>query len=196
VQENQQNEAANPVVVRKSLLHGFGLFATRNLEAENLGIYSTRLVHGHQAEELLDRSQGRGGKRTCRDMVHCVDVPPGYEAQEESGDIQPPYVLKTDFSHPGKLCRLNQAPCASLANTTINRDGTVTAVSVAKGEELLTWYGASYGQSYDEVSADCVCVSCLDQMLGRNGPSRNRTRSSRSRTVLVRRYRLVEFQSL
>ena len=83
-----------------------------------------------------------------------------------------------------------------LANTTINRDGTVTAVSVAKGEELLTWYGASYGQSYDEVSADCVCVSCLDQMLGRNGPSRNRTRSSRNRTVLVRRYRLVELQPL
>jgi hypothetical protein len=125
-------------------VHGKGLFATKHLREVQLGSYSSSLLWGDEAESVLEERRRSSGKRQRPDLVECVDVPAGHEARHEAGDIHPPYVLLTDRDHPAGLCRLNEAPSETLANTIINRNGTVTAVNVAEGDELLTWYGGSY----------------------------------------------------
>ena len=126
--------------VGRSPIHGLGLFATCQLTDHDLGPYSTDMVWGDEAEDLLLRMRRRGG----RDVVVCTDVPRGHEDRERDGSIFPPYVLRTDRAC--NLCRINQAATESVANTRINRDGTFTVVRAAPGEELLTWYGRSYGR--------------------------------------------------
>ena len=132
--------------VRPSSIHGKGLFATRHMVEVNLGPYSGRLIHGDEAETMLNAARKQGSQN--EDMLECTELPRIGQRPTAEQELDGPYVLLTDKSDPNNLHRINQANRAEDCNTQITTTGEFIA-TVAKDQELLTWYGGSYDMNKD-----------------------------------------------